>query len=76
MILKHVGWAAMAIALAACSGKDKSQLGDDRSLLGDLPVVAHQVEVDGQKMPTSAKRWKHSWKPLTKTIITIFSSVS
>ena len=34
---------AMAIALAACSGNDKNQL-------GDLPVVAHQVEVDGQEM--------------------------
>ena len=33
----------MAIALAACSGSDKNQL-------GDLPVVAHQVEVDGQEM--------------------------
>ena len=48
--MKQVGWVAMTIALAACSGKDKSQLGDDRTLLGDLPVVAHQVEVDGQKM--------------------------
>ena len=32
---------AMAIALAACSGNDKNQL-------GDVPVVAHSVEVDGQ----------------------------
>ena len=61
MNLKHVGWAAMAIALAACSGSDKNRLDySDKNLLGDLPVVAHQVEVDGQKMPTSAKRWKHS----------------
>ena len=33
----------MAIALVACSGSDKN-------LLGNLPVVAHQVEVDGQEM--------------------------
>ena len=33
----------MAIALVACSGSDKNQL-------GNLPVVAHQVEVDGQEM--------------------------
>ena len=33
----------MAIALVACSGNDKN-------LLGNLPVVAHQVEVDGQEM--------------------------
>ena len=33
----------MAIALVACSGSNKNQL-------GDLPVVAHQVEVDGQEM--------------------------
>ena len=39
----HVCLVAMAIALAACSGNDKNQL-------GDLPVVAHSVEVDGQKM--------------------------
>ena len=46
----QVSWVAMAIALVACSGNDKRQLGDDRSLLGELPVVAHSVEVDGQKM--------------------------
>ena len=39
----HVCLVAMAIALAACSGNEKNQL-------GDLPVVAHQVEVNGQEM--------------------------
>ena len=39
----YVCWVAMSIALAACSGSNKNQL-------GDLPVVAHQVEVDGQEM--------------------------
>ena len=43
MKMKHVGWVAMTIALVACSGSDKNQL-------GDLPVVAHQVEVNGQQM--------------------------
>ena len=61
MNLKQVGWVAMTIALAACSGSNKNRLDySDKNLLGNLPVVAHQVEVDGQKMPTSAKRWKHS----------------
>ena len=50
MRAKYLCWVAMAIALVACSGNGKSQLGDDRSQLGNLPVVAHQVEVDGQKM--------------------------
>ena len=59
--MKHVGWVAMTIALAACSGSDKNRLDySDKNQLGNLPVVAQQVEVDGQKMPTSAKRWKHS----------------
>lgn len=41
----------MAIALAACSGNVKSRLvGNEKNRLGDLPVVAHQVEVDGQEM--------------------------
>ena len=39
----HVCLVAMAIALAACSGNEKGKL-------GELPVVAHSVEVDGQKM--------------------------
>ena len=39
----YVCWVAMSIAWFACSGSDKNQL-------GDLPVVAHQVEVDGQEM--------------------------
>ena len=50
MRAKYLCWVAMAIALVACSGNGKSQLGDDRSQLGNLPVVAHQVEMDGQKM--------------------------
>ena len=43
MKTKQVCWVAMAIALAACSG-------NERSRLSDLPVVAHQVEVNGQQM--------------------------
>ena len=43
MKVMQMSFVAMAIALAACSGSDKNQL-------GDLPVVAHQVEVDGQEM--------------------------
>ena len=39
----HVCLVAMAIALAACSGNEKGKL-------VELPVVAHSVEVDGQKM--------------------------
>ena len=48
----NVCLAAMAIALAACSGNKKSQQGEWPIVehLGDLPVVAHQVEVDGQEM--------------------------
>ena len=41
----------MTIALAACSGSNKNRLDySDKNQLGNLPVVAHQVEVDGQKM--------------------------
>ena len=59
--MKHVGWVALTIALAACSGSEKNRLDySDKNQLDNLQVVAHQVEVDGQKMPTSAKRWKHS----------------
>ena len=36
-------WVAMAIALVACTENEKNQL-------SDLPIVAHQVEVDGQEM--------------------------
>ena len=36
-------WVAMTIALVACSENEKNQL-------SDLPIVAHQVEVDGQEM--------------------------
>jgi len=36
-------WVTMTIALVACTGNEKSQL-------GDLPIVAHSVEVDGQTM--------------------------
>ena len=43
MKAKQVCWAVMAIALAACSGNEKSRL-------SDLPVVAHSVEVNGQQM--------------------------
>ena len=50
MKAKNVCWVVIAIALAACSGNDKSQLGDDRSKLGELPVVAHQVEVDEHEL--------------------------
>ena len=49
--MKQVGWVAMTIALAACSGSDKNRLDySDKNQLGNLPVVAHQVEVDGQEM--------------------------
>ncbi len=51
MKAKQVCWAVIAMALAACSGNEKSRLvGNEKSRLGDLPVVAHQVEVDGQEM--------------------------
>ena len=51
MNAKQVCWAVMAIALAACSGSDKNRLDySDKNQLGNLPVVAHQVEVDGQEM--------------------------
>ena len=50
MKAKNVCWVVMAIALAACSGNDKSQLGDDRSLVGELPVVAHSVEVNDHEL--------------------------
>ena len=36
-------WVAMTIALVACTENEKNQL-------SDLPIVAHQVEVDGQEM--------------------------
>ena len=36
-------WVTMTIALVACTGNEKNQL-------SDLPIVAHQVEVDGQEM--------------------------
>ena len=39
----HAYWVAMAIALSACSGNEKSRL-------NDLAVVAHLVNVDGQEM--------------------------
>lgn len=50
--MKQVCWVAMAIALAACSGNEKSRLRDLPVVAysGDLPVVAHSVEVDGQEM--------------------------
>ena len=53
MKVKLVCWVAMAIALAACSGNEKSRLsylGNEKSRLSDLPVVAHSVEMDGQEM--------------------------
>ncbi len=51
MKMKQLSWVAIVIALAACSGNEKSRLvGNEKSRLGDLPVVAHQVEVDGQEM--------------------------
>ena len=47
----HVCLVAMAIALAACSGNEKGKLVEfETGKLGELPVVAHSVEVDGQKM--------------------------
>ena len=47
----HVCLVAMAIALAACSGNEKGKLVEfEKGKLGELPVVAHSVEVDGQKM--------------------------
>ena len=36
-------WVALTIALVACTKNEKNQL-------SDLPIVAHQVEVDGQEM--------------------------
>ena len=36
-------WVALTIALVACPENEKNQL-------SDLPIVAHQVEVDGQEM--------------------------
>ena len=36
-------WVTMTIALVACTENEKNQL-------SDLPIVAHQVEVDGQEM--------------------------
>ena len=51
MKMKQLSWVAIVIALAACSGNEKSRLvGNEKNRLGDLPVVAHQVEVDGQEM--------------------------
>ena len=51
MRVKYLCWVAMTIALAACSGSNKNRLDySDKNLLGNLPVVAHQVEMDGQKM--------------------------
>ena len=51
MKAREVCWVVMAIALAACSGNEKRRLvGNEKNRLGDLPIVAHQVEVDGQEM--------------------------
>ena len=51
MKVKQVCWVVMAIALAACSGNEKSRLvGNEKSRLDDLPVVAQSVEVGGEKM--------------------------
>ena len=51
MKAKQVCWVVMAIALAACSGNEKSRLvGNEKSRLDDLPVVAQSVEVGGEKM--------------------------
>ncbi len=51
MKMKQLSWVAIVIALAACSGNEKSRLvGNEKNRLGDLPVVAHQVEVNGQEM--------------------------
>ena len=51
MKAKQVCWVVMAIALAACSGNEKSRLvGNEMSRLDDLPVVAQSVEVGGEKM--------------------------
>ena len=51
MNMKQAGWVVMAIALAACSGNEKSRLvGNEKSRLDDLPVVAQSVEVGGEKI--------------------------
>ena len=51
MKVKQVCWVVMAIALAACSGNEKSRLvRNEMSRLDDLPVVAQSVEVGGEKM--------------------------
>ena len=51
MKAKQVCWVVMAIALAACSGNEKSRLvRNEMSRLDDLPVVAQSVEVGGEKM--------------------------
>ena len=50
MNMKQAGWVVMAIALAACSGNEKSVSGNKKILVDELPVVAHSVEVDGQEV--------------------------
>ena len=68
MKAKQVCLAVMAIALAACSGGKQSH-GDERkqkeakfvtySMVGELPVVAHSVEVDGQEVTVSSPAVTH-----------------
>ena len=48
MKAKNVCWVAMAIALAACSGKNELGKLAGKNELGKLPVVAHSVDFDGK----------------------------
>ena len=56
MDVKHISLVAMTIALAACSGNEKSRLSKwptvahSMEVVSNLPVVAHSVNVDGQEM--------------------------
>ncbi|MBO4985010.1 MAG: 6-bladed beta-propeller [Bacteroides sp.] len=56
MNVKQLCWAVMTIALAACSGNEKSRLSKlsavaySEEVVNKLPVVAHSVNVGGQEM--------------------------
>ena len=48
----NVCMVAMSIALAACSGGNRNQIGSggNWSQIKNLPVVAHSIEVDGHEV--------------------------
>ena len=50
MKAKNVCWVAMAIALAACSGKNELGKLAGKNELGKLPVVAHSVDFEGKEL--------------------------